>query len=279
MWSRSTLKQNAKNVLRGNYWMAFLVCLLASVLTGGLSAGGSGAQVNYNVTDTDLTQLMNGQVDPTLIAAAIGVASMAAAFGLVIGLAFNFFVYGPIKIGQMRYFLESREKRVFCRPALYGFGGEYIKNAAAMFLTDLFTALWSLLFIIPGIVNRWPGRRCPICWRKPRPERQKRARELSHQMTMGHKWICLCWGCRFIGWNLLGALACGVGVLFVAPYAGDLCRGLCVSARAGAGKGIWPCPASSPALLSSAKRMNRRPARRFAVGFAALFLTKVLSWV
>ena len=56
MWSRSTLKQNAKNVLRGNYWMAFLVCLLASVLTGGLSAGGSGAQVNYNVTDTDLTQ-------------------------------------------------------------------------------------------------------------------------------------------------------------------------------------------------------------------------------
>lgn len=36
MWSRSTLKQNAKNVLRGNYWMAFLVCLLASVLTGGL---------------------------------------------------------------------------------------------------------------------------------------------------------------------------------------------------------------------------------------------------
>lgn len=111
MWSRSTLKQNAKNVLRGNYWMAFLVCLLASVLTGGLSAGGSGAKVNYNVTvtDTDLTQLMNGQVDPTLIAAAIGVASMAAAFGLVIGLALNFFVYGPIKIGQTRYFLESRE--------------------------------------------------------------------------------------------------------------------------------------------------------------------------
>ena len=124
MWSRSTLKQNAKNVLRGNYWMAFLVCLLASVLTGGLSAGGSGAQVNYNVTDTDLTQLMNGQVDPTLIAAAIGVASMAAAFGLVIGLAFNFFVYGPIKIGQMRYFLESRESGSSVGQLFYGFKGD-----------------------------------------------------------------------------------------------------------------------------------------------------------
>ena len=187
MWSRSTLKQNAKNVLRGNYWMAFLVCLLASVLTGGLSAGGSGAQVNYNVTDTDLTQLMNGQVDPTLIAAAIGVASMAAAFGLVIGLAFNFFVYGPIKIGQMRYFLESRESGSSVGQLFYGFKGEYIKNAAAMFLTDLFTALWSLLFIIPGIVKSLAWSQVPYLLAENPGMSGKRARELSDQMTMGHK--------------------------------------------------------------------------------------------
>ena len=218
MWSRSTLKQNAKNVLRGNYWMAFLVCLLASVLTGGLSAGGSGAQVNYNVTDTDLTQLMNGQVDPTLIVAAIGVASMAAAFGLVIGLAFNFFVCGPIKIGQMRYFLESRESGSSVGQLFYGFKGEYIKNAAAMFLTDLFMALWSLLFIIPGIVKSLAWSQVPYLLAENPGMSGKRARELSDQMTMGHKWDLFVLGLSFIGWNLLGALACGVGVLFVAPY-------------------------------------------------------------
>ena len=213
MWSRSTLKQNAKNVLRGNYWMAFLVCLLASVLTGGLSAGGSGAQVNYNVTDTDLTQLMNGQVDPTLIAAAIGVASMAAAFGL----AFNFFVCGPIKIGQMRYFLESRESGSSVGQLFYGFKGEYIKNAAAMFLTDLFTALWSLLFIIPGIVKSLAWSQVPYLLAENPGMSGKRARELSDQMTMGHKWDLFVLGLSFIGWNLLIAVL-DSAVLTMAGY-------------------------------------------------------------
>lgn len=241
MWSRSTLKQNAKNVLRGNYWMAFLVCLLASVLTGGLSAGGSGAQVNYNVTDTDLTQLMNGQVDPTLIAAAIGVASMAAAFGLVIGLAFNFFVYGPIKIGQMRYFLESRESGSSVGQLFYGFKGEYIKNAAAMFLTDLFTALWSLLFIIPGIVKSLAWSQVPYLLAENPGMSGKRARELSDQMTMGHKWDLFVLGAVVYRLESAGCFGLRRGrAVCCALCAGDLCRGLCVSARAGAGKGIGP---------------------------------------
>ena len=193
--------------------------LLASVLTGGLSAGGSGAQVNYNVTDTDSTQLMNGQVDPTLIAAAIGVASMAAAFGLVIGLAFNFFVYGPIKIESAApFFWRAGKAGLPSASSFTALKGEYIKNAAAMFLTDLFTALWSLLFIIPGIVKSLAWSQVPYLLAENPGMSGKRARELSDQMTMGHKWDLFVLGLSFIGWNLLGALACGVGVLFVAPY-------------------------------------------------------------
>lgn len=87
-----------------------------------------------------------------------------------------------------------------------------------MFLTDLFTALWSLLFIIPGIVKSLAWSQVPYLLAENPGMSGKRARELSDQMTMGHKWDLFVLGLSFIGWNLLGALACGVGVLFVAPY-------------------------------------------------------------
>ena len=41
MWTRAELKQNAKDVLRNNYWMAFAVSLVYSLITGIVSSGSS----------------------------------------------------------------------------------------------------------------------------------------------------------------------------------------------------------------------------------------------
>ena len=46
----------------------------------------------------------------------------------------------------------------------------------------------------------------------------KRAFELSKEMTDGEKFDIFWLGLSFIGWILLGTLACGIGVLFVEPY-------------------------------------------------------------
>lgn len=35
MWTRALLKANAKTVLRRSYWRVFLMCLIASLLSGG----------------------------------------------------------------------------------------------------------------------------------------------------------------------------------------------------------------------------------------------------
>ena len=40
MWDRKILKSNAKTALRGRYWLAFAVALVASLLAGKLFAGG-----------------------------------------------------------------------------------------------------------------------------------------------------------------------------------------------------------------------------------------------
>lgn len=40
----------------------------------------------------------------------------------------------------------------------------------------------------------------------------------SRHLTKGHKWKLFCLDMSFIGWILLGALACGIGLIFVFPY-------------------------------------------------------------
>jgi len=48
--------------------------------------------------------------------------------------------------------------------------------------------------------------------------RYKRALELSEKMTYGHKFNIFVLRLSFIGWYLLGVLACCIGVIFVPPY-------------------------------------------------------------
>ena len=40
----------------------------------------------------------------------------------------------------------------------------------------------------------------------------------SASLMKGRKWKLFCLHCSFIGWEMLGALCCGIGILFVAPY-------------------------------------------------------------
>ena len=40
----------------------------------------------------------------------------------------------------------------------------------------------------------------------------------SAALMKGRKWKLFCLHLSFIGWLLLGALACGIGVIFVVPY-------------------------------------------------------------
>jgi uncharacterized membrane protein len=43
----------------------------------------------------------------------------------------------------------------------------------------------------------------------------------SKELMKGNKWKMFCLDMSFIGWQLLGAMACGVGAYFVAPYVGN----------------------------------------------------------
>lgn len=95
-------------------------------------------------------------------------------------------------------------------------------NPASTILTgimkNLFIFLWALLFVIPGIVKSYSYALTGYI-RADRPELSfSETVTESRRMMDGHKMQLFCLDLSFLGWYLLGALLCGVGVLFVAPY-------------------------------------------------------------
>lgn len=216
MWTRRGLKMRAKDVLRTNYWKAFLVSLVILFAVGG-STG-----ISWKTSADEINN--NGGIfynlDPVFIISVVLIALVAAALALLIAFAFKIFVANPLEVGGRKYFVQSAqyiENRGCFRFAFHS--ANYRNIVKTMFLRDLFTFLWSLLFIIPGIIKFYSYRMVPYILADNPNIGASRAIQLSKDMTYGHKWKMLVLDLSFIGWYLLGLLCAGIGTLFVNPYA------------------------------------------------------------
>lgn len=85
-------------------------------------------------------------------------------------------------------------------------------------LMSLFTFLWSLLFVIPGIVKSYSYAMTPyILLDRPELSATEAIKE-SERMMKGHKMELFILDLSFIGWILLTPLTCGILALYVEPY-------------------------------------------------------------
>lgn len=128
---------------------------------------------------------------------------------------------GPISIGICSYVLhavrgnemQNKGKRFFD-----GFGNSVGNNILVGFLSHLFIALWSLLFVIPGIIKAISySQSYFIALEHPEYEALTCIRE-SRKMMRGHKWQYFCLQLSFIGWMIVGSLCLGIGVFWVSAY-------------------------------------------------------------
>lgn len=213
MWTRSQLKSNAKLVLKESYWKALLVSFIL-----GLVSGGSGFSAGSKVDDIDFDAITAG-IDPNVIAAVV-IGVLAVIFGAILfSTAFSIFAGAPLEVGAQRYFLESTQFRFNLKDIAYSFGsGHYINIVVTMLLKGIYNFLWSLLFVIPGIIKGYSYSMVPFILAENPALSPNRAITLSRKMTRGHKWDMFVLDLSFLGWYMLGALLFAVGILFVAPY-------------------------------------------------------------
>ena len=86
------------------------------------------------------------------------------------------------------------------------------------FLVGLFTFLWSLLFVIPGIVKSYSYSMSFYILAENKGKPALECIRESKEMTDGHKMDLFVLSLSFIGWLLLCSITFGIASIWVAPY-------------------------------------------------------------
>lgn len=210
MWQRAELKSLAKQELKISYWLSFAVCLVAGLFTGGASGASSASSASKSTSFSDIQH-----IDPAVTAGILGI----VLFSMLIAIMVGAFVCNPVIAGQKSFFIRAPYgDRRFGNLFSAFKSGRYMPTVKTMFVTNLVIMLWSFLFIIPGIVKSYQYRMVAYLISEDPSLSPRQAMDLSRHMTDGEKWKMFVLDLSFIGWSMLGAIAFGIGILFVTPY-------------------------------------------------------------
>ena len=212
MWTIPELKNRAKALLPGNYWGYVLAALLL-----GLTSQGGGAAVPFD--KSSLKDL--GTLDFEQLRMVIIVMALILVAALLIGFALAVFVFIPLRIGITRYFVVGQyRKPEFGEIGLSFRKGNYKNLIMVEVWRYTYLTLWTLLFIVPGIVKGYEYRMIPYLLAENPQMSKEAAFQLSKKMMDGEKGHAFLLDLSFIGWYLLVALTCGLlGIFYVMPYA------------------------------------------------------------
>ena len=191
-FDRIRIKENGKLHYQNNKWQNVLVVLINVAIV-------SGVQVIVNISDEKL-----------LLKAILSLASVAASLLFVNVLA----------MGTTTWFHRAiKTEGLKMEEMFWTFREDYGGNVVMMFLIGLYTSLWSLLFVIPGIVKGY-AYSLAVYIKSENPNiSASKAIDLSKRMTEGHKMDLFVLDLSYIGWFFLSACTLNIlGILYVFPY-------------------------------------------------------------
>lgn len=130
-------------------------------------------------------------------------------------------IAGPIAIGTGAYFLNRVRRRVEYDNLEILFDGvrnDLGDNIIIGILNAVFIALWSLLFVIPGIVKSYSYAMAYYI-KLDHPEyTPTQAITESRKLMRGNKMRLFCLHLSFIGWAIVCFFTLGIGMLWLIPY-------------------------------------------------------------
>ena len=152
---------------------------------------------------------------PILIYIAISALAATFTFGL------GFIITLPLGVGmQLIYIMLWRDERPsFELMFQSAFSENFGRKLGGMLLVSVFTFLWSLLFVIPGIVKMYSYAMTPYILAKYPNVEAMQAINISQRIMRGRKLELFVVELSFLGWQLLSVLTLGIlNILYVTPY-------------------------------------------------------------
>ena len=140
------------------------------------------------------------------------------AFSILLGLLL-FVIRSVVKVGYAQFNLDLVDGQDARIETLSSYFPHFSTAVAASFLTGLYTLLWSLLLVIPGIMAGYSYAMTSYILAENPGISAGEAIRRSKKMMRGNRWRLFCLQFSFIGWQILCALIPkGIGQVVLSPY-------------------------------------------------------------
>ncbi|GLX70292.1 DUF975 family protein [Paenibacillus glycanilyticus] len=136
----------------------------------------------------------------------------------VVGYIIQLLTSGALSLGLIIFFVGIARQEGPPISEIFGGFSHFIKAFCVYFFMTLFTVLWSLLLIIPGIIAYLSYSQAYYILQDNPDIGALEAIRRSKQLMKGRKWKFFVLNLTFIGWALLALLTFGIGFLWLSPY-------------------------------------------------------------
>ena len=130
-------------------------------------------------------------------------------------------IAGSISISQAFIFLgiAKKNRKPEVKDLLEGFKGDnFMRGFEGYIRYTVFTFLWSLLFVIPGIIKSIEYSQMFYLMAENPKMSAGEAQKKSMELMEGHRWEYFIWNLSFLPWMILTGITFGIASIYVAPY-------------------------------------------------------------
>lgn len=232
MFERAELKRNAKKALKHFYLLGLAAAFIYAVLSGELGQMWNGFRITLNGFDEisyrgqsyvqQFLSFTNNHHNHYYIAP-IGILTilLSGIFVVIrwlVGILYDVFIVNVVEVGLDSFFLKNRYEETNLGEMIAPFQNNYKNVVKVTFFRKLYTWLWSLLFIIPGVIKHYEYYFVPYLMAENPDLTSEEAFAKSRIMTNGEKLNIFIFDLSFIGWLILASFLGGVGRILVLPY-------------------------------------------------------------
>lgn len=130
-------------------------------------------------------------------------------------------IIGPITYGLAKTeanVITGKKEQADLADLFSGFSENFTQSIVLWLLQNIFLALWSMLFVILGIIKYYAYSMSFHIQQQSANKNWKYALDESNRLMYGNKFKLFLLDLSFIGWYMLGSICLGIGILFVIPY-------------------------------------------------------------
>ena len=191
--NRVELKNWAKEFVKGKRWDVLLPLIIVSLLTS--------VTTTYRVGDSE-----------TINYSLMGIMSLVS---FVISI-----VVFIITVGFTDYMVKFIKGKDYKLELLFSKFGDWSRLIGVYLLQVIFIVLWTLLFIIPGIIKAIAYSLVPYLLADDKYKDLSATEVLkkSEELMKGHKWDFVVLNLSFIGWHLLAPFTLFILEIWILPY-------------------------------------------------------------